>query len=167
MLNSPIASLVTNASRVAGLVQEITLSLKPSILPEDLADWTQDLESRLDRVQQHPEQGLGFIEEQVRQYPPLNSNARSWNGPCRPRPMRLMSAARAVRHPTPNRSGLGFEGNWRCRDIEPVRFGTAGSPNFSGTNPHRRRRRSGYFRGLPPDFQWVRLRRKVARSRFN
>ena len=67
MLNSPIASPVTNASRVPGLVQEITFSLKPSISPEDLADWTQDLEIRLDRVQQHPEQGLGFIEEQVRQ----------------------------------------------------------------------------------------------------
>lgn len=67
MLNSPIPSPVTNASRVPGLVQEITLSLKASISPEDLAAWTQDLESRLDRVQQHPEQGLGFIEEQVRQ----------------------------------------------------------------------------------------------------
>ena len=67
MLNSPTASSMANAPRVPALVQEITLSLKPSILPEDLADWTQDLESRLDRVQQHPEQGLGFIEEQVRQ----------------------------------------------------------------------------------------------------
>jgi hypothetical protein len=67
MLNSPIASPVTNASRLPGLVQEITLSLKASISPGDLADWTQDLESRLERVQQHPEQGLGFIEEQVRQ----------------------------------------------------------------------------------------------------
>lgn len=67
MLNSPTASPVTNASGVPALVQEITFSLKPSISPEDLADWTQDLEIRLDRVQQHPEQGLGFIEEQVRQ----------------------------------------------------------------------------------------------------
>ena len=67
MLNSPIVSPVTNASRVPALVQEITFSLKPSISPEDLAHWTQDLETRLDRVQQHPEQGLGFIEEQVRQ----------------------------------------------------------------------------------------------------
>jgi len=67
MLNSATASPVTNASGVSALVQEITLALKPSISPEDLADWTQDLESRLDRVQQHPEQGLGFIEERVRQ----------------------------------------------------------------------------------------------------
>ena len=58
---------MTNASRLPGLVQEITFSLKPSLSPEDLAHWTQDLESRLERVQQHPEQGLGFIEEQVRQ----------------------------------------------------------------------------------------------------
>lgn len=65
----PPASTALNVSpgRVPGLVQEITTSLNPSILPEDLAAWTQDLESRLDRVQQHPEQGLGFIEEQVRQ----------------------------------------------------------------------------------------------------
>jgi hypothetical protein len=49
------------------LVQEITSEQKPSILPEDPAGWTQDLEARLDGVQQHPEQGLGFIEEHVRQ----------------------------------------------------------------------------------------------------
>lgn len=64
MLNSPTPSLKVPR---AALVQEITSEQKPSILPEDLADWTQDLEARLDRVQQHPEQGLGFIEEQVRQ----------------------------------------------------------------------------------------------------
>jgi hypothetical protein len=66
MLNSATPSLRSKVPRAA-LVQEITLEQKPSILPEDLADWTQDLEARLDRVQQHPEQGLGFIEEQVRQ----------------------------------------------------------------------------------------------------
>ena len=36
-------------------------------MPEDLACWQRDLEHRLQRVQEHPEQGLGFIEEQVRQ----------------------------------------------------------------------------------------------------
>jgi hypothetical protein len=66
MLNSPTPSRRSKVPRAA-LVQEITAEQKPSILPEDLADWTQDLEVRLDRVQQHPEQGLGFIEEQVRQ----------------------------------------------------------------------------------------------------
>ena len=67
MLTPPSTALVASAGRVPALVQEITSQLKSSILPEDLADWTQDLETRLDRVQQHPEQGLGFIEEQVRQ----------------------------------------------------------------------------------------------------
>lgn len=33
----------------------------------DIEPWRQDLHERLDRIQQHPEQGLGFIEEQVRQ----------------------------------------------------------------------------------------------------
>jgi predicted membrane protein len=66
MLNTPTPSLRSKVPRAA-LVQAITAEQKPSILPEDLADWTQDLETRLDRVQQHPEQGLGFIEEQVRQ----------------------------------------------------------------------------------------------------
>ena len=57
----------STARGLPALVQEITAELKPSILPEDLAHWSEDLESRLQRVQQHPEQGLGFIEEQVRQ----------------------------------------------------------------------------------------------------
>jgi len=34
---------------------------------EDLAHWQEDLHQRLERIQQHPEQGLGFIEEHVRQ----------------------------------------------------------------------------------------------------
>jgi len=61
MLNSPIPSPIAKAPRLPALIQEITSELKPSILPEDLAHWSQDLESRLNRVQQHPEQGLGFI----------------------------------------------------------------------------------------------------------
>jgi hypothetical protein len=40
----------------------------PSFLsPEELARWRQDLGARLERMAQHPEQGLGFIEEHVRQ----------------------------------------------------------------------------------------------------
>jgi hypothetical protein len=66
MLNAPNPSLSAKAPRAA-LVREITSEQKSWILAEDLAGWTQDLEARLDRVQQHPEQGLGFIEEQVRQ----------------------------------------------------------------------------------------------------
>lgn len=37
-------------------------------LPDlDLPRWREDLQARLARVQQHPEQGLGFIEETIRQ----------------------------------------------------------------------------------------------------
>lgn len=54
-------------SSVPALAKEITAELQPSILPEDLSHWTQDLEARLQRVQQHPEQGMGFIEEHIRQ----------------------------------------------------------------------------------------------------
>jgi hypothetical protein len=67
MLKPPIVPLVSRARGVPTLVQEITSELHPWILPEDLAHWSHDLETRLHRVQQHPEQGLGFIEEQVRQ----------------------------------------------------------------------------------------------------
>jgi len=66
MLNPPLPSLVASA-RGPALVQAITSGFYPSIRPEDLAHWSHDLETRLDRIQQHPEQGLGFIEEQVRQ----------------------------------------------------------------------------------------------------
>ena len=38
----------------------------PGLWAEDLAAWHQDLGARLARLQAHPEQGLGFIEEQVR-----------------------------------------------------------------------------------------------------
>jgi len=34
---------------------------------EDLTRWREDLQTRLQRVQQHPEQNLGFIEENIRQ----------------------------------------------------------------------------------------------------
>ena len=37
-------------------------------LPDlDIARWREDLQARLARIQQHPEQGLGFIEETIRQ----------------------------------------------------------------------------------------------------
>jgi hypothetical protein len=37
------------------------------LLDLDIARWRDDLHARLARVQQHPEQGLGFIEETIRQ----------------------------------------------------------------------------------------------------
>lgn len=48
-------------------VQQI-MNLNATGLPaQELARWGQDLQTRLERVQQHPEQNLGFIEEHVRQ----------------------------------------------------------------------------------------------------
>jgi hypothetical protein len=61
MLTPASTPPVASARNMPALVQEITSQLQPSILPEDLAHWTQDLATRLDRVHQHPEQGLGFI----------------------------------------------------------------------------------------------------------
>lgn len=59
-----------NSARSPGLetlVEQIT-NLNATGLPaQELARWGQDLQSRLARVQQHPEQNLGFIEEHVRQ----------------------------------------------------------------------------------------------------
>jgi hypothetical protein len=37
------------------------------LLDLDIARWREDLQARLARVRQHPEQGLGFIEETIRQ----------------------------------------------------------------------------------------------------
>jgi hypothetical protein len=71
MINPPIPLLLATTRDaplpLQTLVKEITSESQSSLLPEDLAHWRQDLEARLERVQQHPEQGLGFIEEQVRQ----------------------------------------------------------------------------------------------------
>jgi hypothetical protein len=48
------------------LVDQI-MSLSTGLLAQDLRRWKEDLQARLERVQQHPEQNLGFIEEHVRQ----------------------------------------------------------------------------------------------------
>jgi len=48
------------------LAQEITPH-PPGLSVEDIAHWQKDLQERLERIQQHPEQGLGFIEEHIRQ----------------------------------------------------------------------------------------------------
>src|SRR5215204_6496281 len=37
------------------------------LLDLDIARWREDLQTRLGRIQEHPEQGLGFIEETIRQ----------------------------------------------------------------------------------------------------
>ncbi|HEX7598095.1 MAG TPA: hypothetical protein VF518_07755, partial [Polyangia bacterium] len=57
---SPSPSLET-------LVDEIVTRGEDSLLEQDIARWRADLRKRLEQIQQHPEQGLGFIEEHVRQ----------------------------------------------------------------------------------------------------
>jgi len=49
------------------LVDEIVAHGEESLLEQDIARWREDLQKRLEQIQQHPEQGLGFIEEHVRQ----------------------------------------------------------------------------------------------------
>jgi len=49
------------------LVDEIVAHAEDKVLEQDIAHWREDLRQRLAQVQQHPEQGLGFIEEHIRQ----------------------------------------------------------------------------------------------------
>ena len=57
---SPSPSLET-------LLDEIVLHGEDKLLEQDIARWREDLQKRLEQLDQHPEQGLGFIEEHVRQ----------------------------------------------------------------------------------------------------
>src|ERR1035441_6206536 len=49
------------------LVDEILAHGEDHLLEQDIARWREDLRKRLEQIQQHPEQGLGFIEEHARQ----------------------------------------------------------------------------------------------------
>src|SRR6185369_6188785 len=49
------------------LVDKIMAQNSNGLLEEDLTRWREDLHARLLRVQQHPEQNMGFIEENIRQ----------------------------------------------------------------------------------------------------
>ena len=49
------------------LVEEILAGQEDRLLEQDLAHWREDLQRRLKELEQHPEQGLGFIEEHIRQ----------------------------------------------------------------------------------------------------
>jgi hypothetical protein len=49
------------------LVDEIVAHGENGLLEQDIADWREDLRQRLEQLEQHPEQGLGFIEEHIRQ----------------------------------------------------------------------------------------------------
>lgn len=49
------------------LVDEIVAHGQDQLLEQDIAHWREDLCQRLQQIQQHPEQGLGHIEEHIRQ----------------------------------------------------------------------------------------------------
>jgi hypothetical protein len=49
------------------LVDHILDQTQDALAQEDLDQWREDLRQRLEQLHQHPEQGLGFIEEHVRQ----------------------------------------------------------------------------------------------------
>lgn len=49
------------------LVDEILTCQEDRLLQQDIACWQADLQRRLEQLEQHPEQGLGFVEEQIRQ----------------------------------------------------------------------------------------------------
>jgi len=49
------------------LVDEIVTDEEDRVLEQDIAHWREDLRKRLEQVHSHPEQGLGFIEEHIRQ----------------------------------------------------------------------------------------------------
>src|SRR4051794_27629087 len=49
------------------LVDEIIAQGELHLLEKDIDCWRQDLKKRMEQAQQHPEHGLGFIEEHIRQ----------------------------------------------------------------------------------------------------
>lgn len=49
------------------MVDTIVAHGEDQVLEQDLAHWREDLRRRLEQVRQHPEQGLGHIEEHIRQ----------------------------------------------------------------------------------------------------
>ncbi len=57
----------SDSSWLEELVDEIVGHGEDTVLEQDIARWREDLQKRLEQVQQHPEQNMGFIEEHVRQ----------------------------------------------------------------------------------------------------
>jgi hypothetical protein len=57
----------SSAAWLDELVDEILVQGEDRLLEQDIAQWREDLRKRLEQVHQHPEQGLGFIEEHIRQ----------------------------------------------------------------------------------------------------
>lgn len=56
-----------SSSELEGLVDHILSHGEKHVLEQDIAHWREDLRQRLAQIQSHPEQGLGFIEEHIRQ----------------------------------------------------------------------------------------------------
>jgi hypothetical protein len=57
----------SRSEEIETLVDEILASQEDHLLSQYLACWQADLQRRLEELAQHPEQGLGFIEEHIRQ----------------------------------------------------------------------------------------------------
>jgi len=52
---------------IEALADAILARQEDRLLQQDIACWQADLQRRLEQLEQHPEQGLGFIEEHIRQ----------------------------------------------------------------------------------------------------
>jgi hypothetical protein len=63
---SPTRSL-SRSEEIEALVDELLAHDEAKLVEQDLACWRTDLQRRLAQLEQHPEQGLGFIEEHIRQ----------------------------------------------------------------------------------------------------
>jgi hypothetical protein len=64
---NPLQSSGSSAAWLEELVYEIVGHGEDSVLEQDIACWQEDLRKRLEQVQQHPEQSMGFLEEHIRQ----------------------------------------------------------------------------------------------------
>ena len=66
-MTTPLPPTRSRTSDLDTLVDEIMTQNSNGVPAQDLRRWHDDLQARLQRVQQHPEQNLGFIEEHIRQ----------------------------------------------------------------------------------------------------
>src|ERR1041385_2386184 len=60
--------LKEGAARVAQSAAQVATALavrRAQLTEAELESWQRDLEQRLDKIQEHPEQNLGFIEEEL------------------------------------------------------------------------------------------------------
>mgnify|MGYP005853402539 CR=1 FL=1 len=57
----------SSAAWLEALIDEIVVQGEDRLLEQDIAHWREDLRQRLEQVQQHPQQGMGLIEEHIRQ----------------------------------------------------------------------------------------------------